>query len=104
MLAILRDVPDPDLEARASSLARDLGAGDLYGSALDLHEPRDRVDQLCLAVPVDAGQPDDLARANLERDPANALDVTIVSDVKVLDLEDQVTRSNGALLDPEEDL
>src|SRR5581483_8343493 len=51
----------------------------------------DRVDQLGLAVAVDACDADDFPGAYVERDPADALDAALVHDVQVLDTQQHVT-------------
>ena len=70
---------------RASSRARCvpvLAAGDRIVPGGGLAQPGDRVDQLGLAVAVDAGDADDLARADVERDAAHLLDPAVVDDVR----------------------
>ena len=67
-------------------------------------EAGDRVDQLGLAVVVDAGDPDDLAGAHLERDAAHLLDPAVVEHVQVLDLEQRLAGLRHGLLDPEDHL
>ena len=64
----------------------------------------DRVDQLGLAVAVDAGDADDLARAHVERDAAHRLEPAVVEDVEVLDLEQRLARLRRLLLDAEQHL
>ena len=71
LLPVLGDVADPLVEALAGRVARDVLAGDADDAALGLRQPGERVDQLGLAVPVDAGDADDLSRAHLEGDAAN---------------------------------
>ena len=60
--------------------------------ALDLAQPGDRVDELALAVAVDAGDADDLARAHVEGDAADGLEPALVAHLQVLDAEDRVAR------------
>ena len=67
-------------------------------------ETGEGVDQLALPVVVDACDPDDLAGAHLERDPADLLDPAVVDDAKVLDLEERLAHRRRRLLDPEHDL
>ncbi len=72
--------PRPRVEVLArrravTSVARDARSGPLVGAA----EAGDRVDQLGLAVAVDAGDADDLACAHLERDAAHLLEAAVVA-------------------------
>ena len=65
-LAVLRDVADAGLEAGPGAVAGDRSALGDDGAARRLCETGDRLDQLTLPVPVDAGKADDLARPDLE--------------------------------------
>ena len=67
-------------------------------------KPRDRVDELRLAVAVDPGDTDDLALPDLERDAVHLLDTSLVADVEIGDLEERNTRRGIRLLDLEQDL
>ena len=89
-LTVLRDVPDARIEHLARTRVAQLAPRDLDRAALGPHQAGDRVDQLRLAVAVDAGEPDDLARPDLERDPAHLLDAAVVADVEILDGEQDV--------------
>ena len=57
-----------------------------------------------LAVPVDAGDADDLARLHLEGDPAHSLEAALVVHVQVLDVEQRLARLGGLLVDAQEHL
>ena len=103
-LAVLRDVPDARVEHLARARVAQLTAGDLIAPALGLHQAGDRVDQLRLAVAVDAGDADDLAGSDLERDAAHLLDAALVADVEILDGEQHVSRLRRRLLDAQEHL
>jgi hypothetical protein len=67
-------------------------------------EAGERVDELRLPVAVDAGEPDDLARSNFERDPTHGLECAIVENGEVLDDEQSVARLRPLLLDLEQHL
>ena len=67
-------------------------------------QARDRLDELRLAVPVDAGDADDLAGRDLERDPADSLEAALVVHAQVLDGEERLTRLGGLLVDAQEHL
>ena len=67
-LAVLRDVAEPRVEAVAAALVGDVLVADLDPARRDPAQAGERVDQLGLAVAVDAGDPDDLAAADLEGD------------------------------------
>ena len=81
---------------------REISACDAKTAALDLAQARERLDQLRLAVAVDAGDADDLSGTYLERHPANGLELPLVQDVEVIDLEQGLRRCRGRLLDPQE--
>ena len=65
-------------------------------------EAGDRLDQLALAVPVDAGDADDLARPHLERHAAHGLEPAAVVHDQVANREERLARLGGALLDVEQ--
>ena len=81
-LPVLGDVPEPRVErARASApVTSSPPTRDRARSALA--QAGERVDQLGLAVAVDARDADDLAGAHLERDAAHALEPAVVDDVR----------------------
>src|SRR5437773_10491271 len=58
-LPILRDVPEARVQHAARGRPLDLPAGDRDAAALTLAEARERLDQLTLAVAVDARDADD---------------------------------------------
>src|SRR5262249_13085625 len=103
-LAILGDVADAGVEQLArAAVGVDLAAdGDLPGGCAE--EAGERVDQLRLPVAVDAGDADDLAGANLERDAPHLLEAALVEDVEVFDLEQWLGRLRGGLVDAQEHL
>ena len=68
-LPVLRDVAEPGVEAVAAALVGDVLVADQDPALRSpCRRPAMRVDQLGLAVAVDAGDADDLAAAHLERD------------------------------------
>ena len=72
--------------------------------AVALPQAGDRVDQLGLAVAVDAGDADDLARADVEATRRDLLDPAVVDDVQPLDLEQHGSPgSRRRLLDAQQD-
>ena len=105
-LAVLRDVPDAGVEhlARRRVRGRRPCPATLIVPSASGAEPGERVDQLGLAVAVDAGDADDLAGADVERDAAHLLEAPVVEDVQVVDLEQRVARRRGRLLDAEQHL
>ena len=73
-------------------------------AALGLRQPGERVDQLALAVSVDACEADDLSRAHLERDPAHRRQPALVEDVQILHLEQRLAGLGRLLVHAEEHL
>jgi hypothetical protein len=67
-------------------------------------QPGERVDQLALAVPVDAGDADDLAAPHLERDAAHGLEAAVVEHGQVLDVQERLARLRRPFLDPQQHL
>src|SRR5207248_5176015 len=67
-------------------------------------QARQRVDQLRLAVAVDTGDADDLARPDLERDIAHRLELTVVEHAQTFDGEQRVAGGRRRLLDAQEHL
>src|SRR4029077_4826209 len=63
-----------------------------------------RVDHFRLAVPVNPGDADDLPAADLERDPTNRFEPTVVEHVKVVDGEQRIAGIRSGLIDSEQDL
>ena len=71
--------PTPGVEHPAGvAVPRTSLPDDLDRAGLGPAQARDRVDQLALPVAVDAGDADDLARADVERDAAHLLDPAVV--------------------------
>ena len=60
----------------------------------------DRVDQLLLAVSVDAGERDDLPGSHRQRQPGDLLELTVVEHVQVADLEHRLLRLPRGLARP----
>jgi hypothetical protein len=81
-----------------------LAPGDRHRAALDLLQAGKRVDELRLAVAVDARDPDDLAGPNVEGDASHLLDPAVVANVEVSHLEEDVAGVPGLLLDAQENL
>ena len=79
--------PRPDLKWPRALSPRDVLAGHGYPARGHLAQPGHGVDQLGLAVAVDAGDADDLSRPHVEREAAHLLDAAVVEHVQVLDLE-----------------
>jgi hypothetical protein len=103
-VAVLGDVADAGVEARAG-----IGAGELVAGHRDRAGGRpaqagDRLDELGLAVAVDAGDADDLAGAGVQREPLDGLEPAVVGDVQVAHLEHRLLRVGGVLLHAQEHL
>ena len=94
-LAILRDVADARVEDPVRARVREISACDRKAAALDLSQARERLDQLRLAVAVDAGYADDLSGTYLERHPTNGLELPLVQDVEVSDVKERLRRFRG---------
>ena len=74
---------------------------DRHRSRVDRAQPDDRLDELRLAVALDAGDRDDLPRANVERHVLDGDVVAIVADHDVVQAEDDIARGRRALHDAE---
>src|SRR6266568_8088804 len=72
-----RNVGQPGLADPARAQARDAGPGDLHPPAGDLAQSRDRLGQFPLPVAGHPGDADDLAGADLQRQPADRLGATV---------------------------
>ena len=103
-LAVLGDVTEPLVDVVARVAPREVLAAHDHTAGLDLAQPGERVDQLRLAVAVDAGDADDLPGAHLEGDVAHGREPPLVEDGEVLDREDRRAGARRLLLDPEQDL
>ena len=103
-LAVLRNVTQPGVEDVSRRRVVELAAPDADDAALGPAQAGERLDQLGLAVPVYAGDADDLAGANLEGHAAHLLDAAIVRDPEILDLEQDVPRLRRLLLDAQQDV
>ncbi len=82
--------------------AGDVASGDAHRAVVGLAQPHDRLDQLALAVGVDAGDADDLARAHVERDAAHRGQPAVVTRREPVDLEQRLARLVLGLLDPQQ--
>ena len=103
-MPVLGDVAHPGVEHRAGARVRDVLAVEDDAPGRGVTEARDRIDQLRLAVGVDAGEPDDLASADGEADVANGLEPAVVVHVEVLDLEQRLPGMRGGLVDAKQHL
>ncbi len=88
-VAIGRHVGDPRLVHRPRAVRRHVVAGQLDPAACDLAQPDDRLDELVLPVARDAGDPEDLARADLEVDATDSRVATVVRDLQTGHLQDR---------------
>jgi hypothetical protein len=104
VLAVGRDVAHAGVERLAGARAGDVPAvgGDRAGGGRP--QAGDGVDQLGLPVAVDAGDADDLPRADGQRQPAHGLEAAVVVDDEVGDLQPRLGRPAGRLLDREHDV
>ena len=64
-------------------------------------QARDRLGKLGLAVAIDPGQPQDLARLDREADAGHRLDAAVALDPEILDLEQRPADGRGRALDVE---
>ena len=100
-MAVLGDVGHPGLGRRPHALAGDVLTVDLDHARLRCGHARDRVDQLLLAVAVDAGDRHDLTRAGRQRDPRDLLQPAVVLDVEIAHLEQRPGRTARDVLERE---
>ena len=100
LVAVLRDVAHTGLAALADGGIRDVPALEPDGAGRGLFEARNTVDQLALAVAVDTGNADDLARTDVEADAADGIVlVDLARHDEVLDLQDRLADLAGLLID-----
>ena len=85
-LAVLRNVAHAEIDDLARPGARDVPSRQLHRAGGRPPQPGEDLDELGLAVAVDARDTDDLARTNLEGDAADALEAAVVHGPHVLDL------------------
>jgi len=78
---VLRDVADTVVEEGVRALAGELFSRDDDAAGFRLLEAGDRIDQLRLAVAVDARERDDLTGVHVERHPAHRFEAAVVADV-----------------------
>ncbi len=96
--------PTPASRMRCVLAAREVTPGDREAAALERAQARQRLDELRLAVAVDAGDADDLTGADLERDAAHRVELAIVEHVEILDLEQRLAGHRSGLLDAQENV
>ena len=101
-LPVLGDVAEARVERVAHACAVMSSPSIVIVPAFGDRRPGDRVDQLGLAVSVDARDADDLAGADLERDAAHLLDPAVVHDLQVLDHEQRLAGLGGDLVDAQQ--
>ena len=102
-MAVLGDVAEAGvLERRAGSRPVTSLARDAHGARRRLAQPGDHLDQLALAVGVDAGEADDLARAHLEGDVAHRGQLAVVGGARRPRPEQRVADLVLGLLDPQQ--
>ncbi len=82
-LPVLGDVAEARVVVAEGVDVRDVRAVEPHAARRDRPQAAERVDQLGLAVAVDAGDADDLAGPHLERDVAHLLDPTVVERLQV---------------------
>ena len=104
-LPVFRDVPHAGVQHfPRGRIVRRVLPGDHDPSTGQPPQARERVDQLGLAVPVHAGDRENLAGADVERDAAHLLEAAIVEDLEIVDLEERVARRRGRLVHAEQHL
>jgi hypothetical protein len=69
LVAVLRDVGDAGVADLGDGATREVVALERDASARRRPQPDDRLRELALTVPLDAGDAEDLARADLEGQP-----------------------------------
>ena len=85
-MSILGDVGDSKLFQLASRLSRNVAAKEINAAFACGHQTGDGFDQLCLAIALDTGDADDLARTHVERNSIERSTV-LSTDVKIFDFE-----------------
>src|SRR5436309_3490917 len=98
-MTVWGDHAEATAEAQPGRAPGHVAALDQDPSLAGRAEAADRLDQLVLAVSLDAGDADDLARPHLEADPLDGQLAAVVGDYQVLDLEPHVARPGGLLVD-----
>src|SRR5689334_14455177 len=104
LLPVLGDVPHTLVDQSSRPVTRHVTVGDEHTSPGRPPQPDDRLDELGLPIPVDAGEPDDLPRSNLERDAAHLLDLAVVEHVETSYVEQGLTGLCPLLLHAQEHL
>ena len=103
-LAILRDVPDAGPGGLARRRVRQLDARQLDAALVRGAHARDGLDQLALAVAVDAGDAHDLAGGDLHREAAHGVEPAVVAHPQLAYREHVGARMRGAARDVEQHL
>ena len=103
-LPVLRNVAEARVVVAERVDVREVVAFEAHGARRDRPQAAERVDQLGLAVAVDAGDADDLAGPHLERDVAHLLDPAVVERVQALDLEERLAGRRRLLVDAQQHL
>ena len=92
----------PASRRRPHAVPGDLAASDDHTARLRRAQSGDRLDELLLAVAVDAGERDDLAASHRQRHAVDGLQVAVVADVEVLDGEQRIARLARSLVEREQ--
>ena len=101
LLAVLGDVSDPGVEDLAGRQAGDVPAGERYAAGQHGAQPHERLGQLGLAVALDTGDAQDLARPDLERYPVDGHVAQVVGDGEVSHLEYRLAEPGRAFVERE---
>ena len=88
--AVLGDVRDADVGHPARAGLLDVLAGDGGFARVDRSQPGNRLDELGLAIALDAGDDHDLARPDIEVDSLDHHLVAIVADLQVANAQDDL--------------
>ena len=88
LLAVLRDVADPRVVGLVRVGLGEVQVAERHLARDDLAHPGEGLDELALAVALDAGHADDLAGPHLEGEAVDGGQVAVVLDVQVGDLQD----------------
>ncbi len=103
-VAVLGNMADSEVDDLSGACTRHVARRDDDSARRSLAEPGKDLDELGLPVAVDAGDADDLAGPDRERDAAHPLQVAVVQRVEVIDFEQRLSGCRRALLDTEQHL
>ena len=103
LLAVLGDVGDAETVDRARVVVGDVATVQRDRPALGRAHPAERLDELALAVALDAGDADDLTGAHLQVEAGDGPVLAVVVDLEAGDVEHDVAGVGLALVDLQHD-